>query len=140
MSEETTTVPRLQFSQFVGDGGQVVVRSDSIDDLMSGVAELAENSSKLQDAVTAIGNAMGISGAGSNKPDAPVTTTQRRNTGRSVKPGERAAASGDIPNCACGIPMNDVRGKTYRGGPKAGQPYPASFYASRDCKAGCPSQ
>lgn len=44
---------------------------------------------------------------------------------------------GDVQKCACGIPMNDVRGQVYKSGAKAGQPYPADFYAGKDCKNKC---
>lgn len=139
MSEATMSFPRFQYSSFVGNGGQIVVRADTLEDFQAAMKSFVEGSGELAGASTALQNTFGVAEVPTVKPvghDYPVGTATKTYA-RSVKPGPKSNESSDVPSCACGLMMNDVRGKTYQKGPKMGQPYGARFYPSRDCKAGC---
>lgn len=134
MSETEVPFNKLQFSMMFGQD-QVVVRSQTGDDLLSGIQQVADNAAGIHTASVAIRNAMGVMKA--SEPTGTATETKTYSRKPTSKPGPRQPVADDVPMCECGIPMSDVRGKVYQKGPKAGQPYPKSFYPSRDCKANC---
>lgn len=132
--------PKFQYSSFVGNGGQIVVRADTLEDFQAAMKSFVEGSGELAGASTALQNTFGVAEVPTNKSvghDYPTGGTQTKTYARSVKPGPKSNESSDVPSCACGLLMSDVRGKTYQKGPKAGQPYPKSFYPSRDCTNNC---
>lgn len=133
MSETDTAYNRLQFSMMF-DKDQIVVRSETGSDLLKGTEEIAENAAGIHKASVAIRNAMGIMNAA---PSSEPKTTQTKSFSRTVKPGDRPAASGG-KECEHGQPWKDLNGKTYQKGEKAGQLYPNRFYNScgnRSCTA-----
>lgn len=140
MSDDTNEefgYPQLTQTIKLGDG-LVTVRAASIEEMDEQIKKVVEKSGDWAAAAKLVKAAFGITAASTDAK--PASTGQGKTYSRTSKPGSKPAASGDVPFCACGIPMNDVRGKFYTKGPKQGQPYPNSFYPSRDCQGGCDAQ
>lgn len=126
MSETPEGFNKMQFAQFVGKGGQFVVRTNTSEELLAGMKEIVEQSGEFAGAVMAMQNAFGMTEAIANKNDSSeVTTTQKKTYGRTVKPGA-APTGGKV--CEHGEPWNDCDGKST----KAGAKYKFRFYNS--CK------
>lgn len=108
------------------------ISGEDVDDTRRQAADVAANApAVLQSTAEIVAAARAIKALqGDVKPDTSERPAPPVNKG--VQPGKS-----DVPNCECGIPMTDVRGKQYQKGPKKGQNYPFSFYRSNDCKNNC---
>ena len=110
------------------------VNGDNVDELMEQLTNLATVANPIFDNFSALEQAA----RASSVLKAPAaTTTPDKTDGPATKVSDPPPWDGDVQKCACGIPMNDVRGLVYKSGAKEGQPYPNDFYAGKDCKAKC---
>lgn len=131
-----TETPRVQYSEFIGDG-QVVFRVDSVDELKAEFKQLAEASGEIETMLGVIRTARGVQ-KGASESKGPARRSYNRSGGGQQSSGQSKGPSNpsDI-ECPHGQPYSDVRGKTYQAGEKKGQPYPYELYAScgdRNCK------
>ena len=115
---------------FYAGGLRFELETETADDLQTQAAELASSAPKTIESLAAVVQA-GLA-VEAFKKDTSGTVPPKPPVNRGTQPGKS-----DVPNCKCGIPMTDVRGKTYKTGAKQGQPYDYSFYRSNDCKAKC---
>lgn len=128
-----TETPRIQYSEFIGDG-QVVFRVESIDALKAEARLLAEASGEISASLGAVKTAAGVTKAATEN-KTPARRSYQRGQNSSGGTGGTSTPSDVL--CEHGKPYNDVRGKTYQSGAKQGQPYAYELYAScgnRDCK------
>jgi hypothetical protein len=106
------------------------VNGDDVDEVMVHLTALSSKSTDVFDLFSSVEQAARASSvlkAPVEKPTPEVATNK----------SEPPPWNGDVQKCACGIPMNDVRGLVYKSGAKEGQPYPNDFYAAKDCKNKC---
>lgn len=113
MSEESG-YPRVQLSTFI-TGDQFVFRAESGDQLKEAVESVAaagDDTIKALNALKQLGVANGImTGDSQKKGVVPATTAP-------------ATSTGGVPNCGCGLPMEDLKEKGYKN----------RWYASKNCK------
>lgn len=106
----------------LGNYQHVDVTADDAESLLKALSEVSALAPPLVEAVNVI--------AAASKATAVKANIE--------KPASRSSAEPGSKNCACGIPMNDVRGDHYKSGEKKGQPYPYDFYPTCKTKeTGC---
>lgn len=107
----------------LGNYNTIDVEADTVDDLNKALAEVGALAPAIVDAVNVIASAGAAQKAKANI-DRPA--------------GAASAEPGPAKKCKCGLPMNDVRGQTYKSGAKQGQPYPNDHYPTCKTKeTGC---
>jgi len=121
---------QLNRAIFFAGGLRFELEAETADDLQTLSAELAVSAPKIAENLGAV-VAAGLAVEAFKK-----DTSGRQNDRPPVASGTQPGKS-DIPNCACGIPMNDARGKRYVKGANEGKLYPYEFYKGKDCKANC---
>jgi hypothetical protein len=117
---------------FWANGLRLELEADTADDLQTQAADLAVAAPAILESLANVVDAGNAFDAFKKGADTSGTTAPRPPVNQGAQPG-----SSGVPNCKCNIPMSDVRGKTYTKGTKMGQPYPYSFYKSKDCRNNC---
>jgi hypothetical protein len=107
----------------LGNYHTIDVEAETVDELNKALAEVGALAPVLVDGINVVASAGKATAAKANI-DRPA--------------GAASAEPGPAKKCKCGSPMNDVRGKTYKSGAKAGQPYPNDWYPTcKTAETGC---
>lgn len=113
MSEERG-YPGVQLGTFI-TGDQFVFRAETGDELkeiLTGVAENADDTIKALNALKQAGVANGIM-TGNSQQGGKAPVTKASDSGGERKP-DSPPPTGEAPTCGCGVPMLDLADKNYK--------------------------